>query len=185
VSDDFTWQPDPASRRLSVRVAIVLFFAGLGVVAGSLYPIKLVITAFERASLPRVSARGNETAPAAQEITRATFSTTAEEGQRTSAEPREAPSQAGGRIVLLNPGSAEPIAPNEPPTRTASAERLGSGESNTKVRPPAHNIKPGERNVLVVVRRRGPPYDTKILRGRIRDGQLIVNARDRRGIALH
>jgi hypothetical protein len=31
--------------------------------------------------------------------------------------------------------------------------------------------------VLVVVRRRGPPYDTKILQGRIRDGRLIVNAR--------
>jgi hypothetical protein len=30
--------------------------------------------------------------------------------------------------------------------------------------------------VLVVVRRRGPPYDTKMLRGRIQNGQLIVHA---------
>jgi hypothetical protein len=41
-----------------------------------------------------------------------------------------------------------------------------------------------DRNVLVVVRRSGPPYDTKILRGRIENGRLIVNARDRRGLTL-
>jgi hypothetical protein len=35
--------------------------------------------------------------------------------------------------------------------------------------------------VLVVVRRRGPPYDTKVLSGRIQNGHLIVNAP---GIAL-
>ena len=47
-----------------------------------------------------------------------------------------------------------------------------------------YGTRSGDRNVLVVVRRSGPPYDTKFLRGRIENGRLIVNARDRRGITL-
>jgi hypothetical protein len=39
----------------------------------------------------------------------------------------------------------------------------------------------GERRVMVVVRRVGAPHDTKVLRGRIRDGRLIV---DSRGITI-
>ena len=166
---------------MTVRVGVVLVFAGVGIVAGSLYPVKLVLTAFERASPPRVSARGNETAPAAQKANGAT--STAHEAQAASTEPKEAPSEAGGRMVLLNPGSAETMTPDEPPPKS-SGERPRIVESNTRRQSLAPNIKPGERNVLVVVRRRGPPYDTKILRGRIRYGQLIVNARDRRGITL-
>ena len=40
------------------------------------------------------------------------------------------------------------------------------------------------RNVLVVVRRVVPPYDTKVLRGRMQDGHLIVDSRDRRGMTI-
>jgi KaiC/GvpD/RAD55 family RecA-like ATPase len=42
---------------------------------------------------------------------------------------------------------------------------------------PVQSATNGDRNVLVVVRRREAPYDTKVLHGRIRDGRLIVNAR--------
>jgi hypothetical protein len=86
-------------------------------------------------------------------------------------------------MVLLNPGSAERTALDEPPAK-APSEHFGTGESNAKRSPPPRSIRSGDRNVLVVVRRRGPPYDTKVLRGRMHDGQLIVNARDRRGITL-
>jgi hypothetical protein len=40
------------------------------------------------------------------------------------------------------------------------------------------------RNVLVVVRRVLPPYDTKVLRGRMQDGHLIVDSRVRRGMTI-
>jgi hypothetical protein len=54
MSDDFTWKPESPSQRnsLNLRLAIVLACAWLGVVVGSFYPIKLVVTAFERASQP-------------------------------------------------------------------------------------------------------------------------------------
>jgi hypothetical protein len=41
VSDDFTWNPDPASGR-QTNIAVVLAFVGLGVVASSFYPLKLM-----------------------------------------------------------------------------------------------------------------------------------------------
>jgi len=96
--------------------------------------------------------------------------------KQTEASPAPAP------VTVLNPGSAESITEEEP-TAQAMAARLGPDDARRS--PPALRTKDTERNVLVVVRRRGPPYDTKVMRGRIRDGQLIVNARDRRGITLH
>ena len=184
MSDDFTWKPEPASRRQTIRVAVVLAFAGLGVVAGSLYPIKLVISAFERATPPRAVVRGNATPPAAQDAATASFSQATDKAQPVTTQPTEAPSQAGGRMVLLNPGSAAAITPEEP-TAKAPSGRLWTGESNTKRQPSPPIVKSGDRNVLVVVRRRGPPYDTKVLSGRIRDGRLIVDGRGRRGISLY
>jgi hypothetical protein len=180
VSDDFTWKPDPASRH-QTNVAVVLAFVGLGVVASSLYPLKLVMSAFERTRPSRTAANGNTTSPA----TRAAFLAQApEKRQPATVEPTEAPPLAGSRMVLLNPGSAEATTPEET-TANAPFGRLGSGASSNGRQPPALNMRPSERNVLVVVRRRGPPYDTKILRGRIRDGRLIVDVRSRRGISLH
>jgi hypothetical protein len=185
VSDDFTWKPVPASRRMTVRVAVVLVFAGLGVAAGSLYPISLVITAFERATLPRVSRGGNETLPAVQEASRAPLSPipTSQVAQPISAELKESPSEAARGVVLLNPGTTgHGVAADEQPTKTPPGKRHDSGES--KHQAAGTNMSAGDRNVLVVVRSRVPPYDTKVLRGRIQDGRLIVNARDRRGITL-
>jgi len=40
VPEDFTWQPESPSRRaLSIRVAVVLACAWIGIIAGSYYPI--------------------------------------------------------------------------------------------------------------------------------------------------
>ena len=146
---------------MSLRLAVVLVCAGLGVVAGSFYPIKLVVTAFERASQP-VQARKENLA-----------SSTAQEGNREPlalAPGKPAPSSTETKLVLLNPGSAEPArVPEEQP---ATTERSGPEKKQ-----PVARARNTERNVLVVVRRRGPPYDTKVLQGRIRDGRLIVNAR--------
>jgi hypothetical protein len=173
VSEDFAWHPGtPARRRhVGVRVAVVLACAGLGIAAGSYYPLRAVLTAFERANLPRVS-----------DVDLSSKATQRAQGESLApvpgVSPKPAPPVAGGQIVLLNPGSAEP-----PPARdeqSASMPSAGRGTIDQRVTL-LQPLSRGDRNVLVVVRRRGPPYDTKVLRGRIQNGQLIVNAR---GITL-
>ena len=56
MSEDFTWQVAATSRHTtnSLRVAIVLACAGVGIIVGC-----LVMTAIDRASLPRVTAKGS------------------------------------------------------------------------------------------------------------------------------
>jgi hypothetical protein len=172
MSDDFTWRPEYSSRpnSMSLRLAVVLFCAGLGVVAGSFYPIKLVVTAFERASQPVQARKENLASSTAQEGNREPLALAPGKPAPASTETKQAAPQTDSRLVLLNPGSAEPArAPQEPP---ATTER-SSPEKNQ----PVARARNTDRNVAVVVRRRGPPYDTKVLQGRIRDGRLIVNAR--------
>jgi hypothetical protein len=170
MSEDFTWQVAAATSRHtpnSLRVAIVLACAGVGIIVGCLYPLNLVMTAIDRASLPRVTAKGSM--PSGEMLPKL-----------ARVEPHEPPEtpHAASQMVLLNPGTADPEVAQEEP----SSEKLpvakpfaprGQGQGATALR--------GDRPVWVVVRRRGPPYDTKILRGRIRNGQLFVNAR---GITL-
>jgi hypothetical protein len=181
MSEDFTWEPEsPSPRALSIRVAVVLACAGMGIIAGSYYPITMVMTAFERASLPRVSPRGNLPSPTAQQTTRESFTPVAKVATPPSTEPNEAK-----RLVLPNPGSAEQSrSPEEKTASMLSAEPPPLDQSVMRRQHPVQGVQSGYRNVLVVVRRSGPPYDTKILRGRIENGRLIVNARDRRGIIL-
>jgi hypothetical protein len=182
MSEDFTWQPEPPYRRaFSIRVAMVLACAGIGIIAGSYYPITMVMTAFERANLPGVSSRGNLPSPTARE----TFTPFAEVVPSLSTDPMEAQPEVSGRVVLLNPGSAEESrSPEEQPASRPSAEPPPLDQSVMRRQHPVQGARSGDRNVLVVVRRSGPPYDIKILRGRIQNGRLIVNARDRRGITL-
>lgn len=175
MSDDFTWIPDPASSR-QTNIAGVLAFVGLGVVASSFYPLKLMMTAFAH----NTAENGKTTSPTA----RAKVSAQAPD-QPATAEPTQALPQASSRMVLLNPGSSEATTTPVETTANAPFGRLGFGASSNGRHPPALHVKPNERNVLVVVRRRGPPHDTKILRGRIRDGRLIVDVRYRRGISLY
>jgi len=186
VSEDFTWQPESPSRRaLSIRVAVVLACAWIGIIAGSYYPITIVMTAFERASLPRVSLRANLSSPPMRETTRESFTPVAEVVPPLSTESKEAQPEVSGRLVLLNPGSAEQSrSPEEQPASRSSAEPPPIDQSVMRRQRLMYGTRSGDRNVLVVVRRSGPPYDTKVLRGRIENGRLIVNARDRRGITL-
>ena len=174
VSEDFAWHPGTAARRrhVGVRVPVVLACAGLGIAAGSYYPLRAVLTAFERANLPRVLANVDLSSKATQRAQGESLAPVPE------VSPKPAPPVAGGQIVLLNPGSAEPPpARDEQPASTPFAGR-GALDQRVTLR---QSLSRGDRNVLVVVRRRGPPYDTKVLRGRIQNGQLIENAR---GITL-
>src|SRR5262249_42899411 len=122
VSEDFTWQRESPSRRaLSIRVAVVLACAWIGIIAGSYYPITILMTAFERASLPRVSFRGNP--PPMRETTGESFTPVAGVVPPLSTESKEAQPQVSGRLVLLNPGSAEQSrSPEEQPASRSSAE---------------------------------------------------------------
>jgi hypothetical protein len=176
VSEDFTWQPESPSRRASsIRVAVVLACAGIGIVAGSYYPIKMVIAEFDRASLPRVSPRGNLPSPTAGEATRESSTPVAEMAPPPPAEREQRPPEESGQFVLLNPGSVEQSRPPEQPASKPSAEPPPLDQSVMRRQHPVQGARSGDRNVLVVVRRSGPPYDTKILRGRIENGRLIVN----------
>jgi hypothetical protein len=170
VSYNFTWQADSASRRVSLRVGVVLACAALGILAGSIYPITQVMRAIERASLPRPATKA--TLPDAQVGDREALALAPGDSPPKSTEMKQEP-EAGGRVTLLNPGSAEPpVAPQNQPATASPADR--PGPEKQPLVPRARNA---DRKVLVVVRRRGPPYDTKVLQGRMRDGRLIVNAR--------
>lgn len=178
MSDDFTWQSAPSSQKsgLSLRLIVILICAVIGLAAGSLFPIKMVMNVLERASLPRVTAKGNVAATSAQDASRVVLTPQAEV---PSPEMERPPSASPKRIVLLNPGSAESAeskaAPEELPLGAPSGEPSAAQPKGPHRQSPALSAR-GDRNVLVVVRRRGPPYDTKILRGRIHDGRLIVKA---------
>ena len=175
MSDDFTWQSAPSSQKsgLSLRLIVILICAVIGLAAGSLFPIKMVMNVLERASLPRVTAKGNVAATSAQDASRAVLTPQAEV---PSPEMERPPAATPKRIVLLNPGSADSkAAPEELPLGVPSGEPSAAQPKGPHRQSPALSAR-GDRNVLVVVRRRGPPYDTKILRGRIHDGRLIVKA---------
>lgn len=81
------------------------------------------------------------------------------------------------RLVLLNRVSDESKANPKASTPLALSENWPAAPSHNSGRRHSSANGRGDRNVLVVVRRRGPPYDTKILHGRIRGGQLTVDAR--------
>ena len=183
-SDGFTWKPDPVSRRQSVRVAVGFAFAWMSVAACSLYPLKLVISTFERAIPTRIAE--SRTFPT-QQAGAVYFSKARENIQLATAKLVGAsylPSAKGDHPMRLNPGSTVAITPHKPAASTPY-RRLGVGMSKPKRQHTTPNLQSGERRVLVVVRRRGPPYNTKILRARIRDGRLIVDLRARRGLSLY
>jgi hypothetical protein len=108
MSNDFTWRPETSSRRNSLnrRVAIILVCAGLGVVAGSFYPIKLVVTAFERTSQSAQARKANVPSSTPQGATRGPLALAPGKPQPTSPEIIQAAPEAETRFVLLNPGSA-------------------------------------------------------------------------------
>jgi hypothetical protein len=91
------------------------------------------------------------------------------------------------KVAVLNPATAEE--PRPKPTVTHPSNQSPSLATRSAVaRERTHSATRADgsrqRKVLVVVRRVGAPYDTKVLRGRIRDGRLIVDSRDRHGIII-
>ena len=170
MSEEFTWRPDASSRRIwSLRGAIVLVCAGLGIVVGIFYPLRMVMTPAERTSLPRISdANSASSEPSPNVDTEFLLPLS---GVVPTVHPGDSPETAA-RVTLLNPGTADPKAGEE----VLRPEAISGAASHPKLRghsPAARR----NRNVLVVVRRRGPPYDTKVLHGHIRDGRLFVDAR--------
>jgi hypothetical protein len=67
-----------------------------------------------------------------------------------------------------------------------SSDQVRSFQSPEQRRKASQNraVRGADQRVFVVVRRVGPPHDTKVLRGRIHDGHLIVDSRDRRDITI-
>lgn len=177
MSDDFTWRPatSRAGTSSGLRMRVVLVSAAIGLILGAVYPIKMVVTAIERVNLPPKTGKGGMVASAAQD-SRADFMPRAEDSGQ---EPPQLKNRTSGiaDVVSRDPGTAEP--PKVvPEARIPSAPSVAATQ---RQRPPRERTTAGlrargDRNVLVVVRRRGPPYDTKILRGRVHYGQLIVDA---------
>jgi hypothetical protein len=142
--------------------------AGVGIAAGSYYPIKSAISAFQRAHPQRVATQ--ETLPAHQEqdSSRTSFMPAAAAPPPVSTEPNPPLQESAGRAVFFNPGTvAPPAAQDAKPTRSPSTAHPNVDQKATR-QPVTRGLRAGDRNVLVVVRRRG-------------NGQLIAHAP---GIAL-
>jgi hypothetical protein len=75
-----------------------------------------------------------------------------------SAEAKQRRPEVSGRFILLNPGSAE-LPPEQTESRP-SAEPPPPDQSVMRRQRPMQGARRGDRSVLVVVRRSGPPYDT-------------------------
>ena len=110
MSDNFAWLPDQSSRRRSMtaRLAIVLGCAGLGIAAGALYPVKIVLNALERASLPRVTASANGSTTTVQETAKAAAPPETAVASARPSEPNAVDAGSTPNVVLLNPGQSEP-----------------------------------------------------------------------------
>ena len=123
MSEDFTWQVAATSRHTpnSLRVAIVLACAGVGIIVGCLYPLNLVMTAIERASLPRVTAKGSMTSTPVQDPSGEMLPKLARVDPHEPPEsPTNATPHAASQMDLLNPSTADPEVAQEEP----SSEKL-------------------------------------------------------------
>jgi hypothetical protein len=181
-TDDFEWHGEAPKRRVGpvALMCIVAGCAAAGMALSHFQTLEKVVSAFERNGVPP-----QEPAPPAQAAVspeRATVAST-QAPIATTAMP-EPPSSAAPKPVLINPGTVE----EERPAPAASATDLTNEEKppprqrNADRRSQHHTSS--DRTVLVVVRRVGPPFDTKVLRGRISNGRLIVDSRDRRGLTI-
>src|SRR5262249_1500823 len=97
-------------------------------------------------------------------------------------------SPSSSSMSIVNRG----IPADEPPARTGQGELATPGQnrlSHSTVQrakvSPSRAAELRDRKGFVAARRVGPPYDTKVLRGRIREGRLIINSQDRRGITIY
>jgi hypothetical protein len=165
MAEDFSWQPVGGNRTaLWGLVALVIGSSALvGITLGNRFPLSSLVEAIEsngvRPQTPANHAAHTNPSP-------------------ILAVPIPGPQPPAPHVmapVVLNPGAADSSpdpAKTDPLERTAAKE---TARSRTAQR---------DRRVLVVVRRVGAPYDTKVLRGRIQGGRLVVDQRDRRDIII-
>jgi hypothetical protein len=203
--DQFDWRPMSGKwRTRAVTAAIVLACGSFGVFLAQGYPLGPIISAIERNGVPAVASSvapqrdlGNTVGTGPTSVRVASLQ--AHQVTATSP-PRADPAAQPIHPRILNPGTAEEPAHAADQTQGLGLEnvvrRPQPQASSLVERQPIARVHPKEtiandidrgtrnRNVLVVVRRVVPPYDTKILRGHIQDGHLIVDSRDRRGMTI-
>jgi hypothetical protein len=182
---EFEWRPGAPRRKRSALLAVPVLAACAAAGAGLswLLPIERLVVAIERNGVPLPPAEPTGMASAPVELP--PISATA---PSVSPQPERPP-----QVVVINSGTARAVDLDEPMSAPARAEVeqrrpvtaiAGQSAPRTTVPPSARHRNSSERRVLVVVRRTGPPYDTKILRGRMSNGRLIVDGRDRRGLII-
>jgi hypothetical protein len=166
MAEEFSWQPAVGNRGTLwslVALVVVASSALAGFTLGNRFPLSSLVEAIE--------SNGVQPQPAASHAMPANPSHILE----FPIPGPQAPAPQAIVPVVLNPGAADS---SSEPARTESPERATAKES-------AHpRAAQRDRRVLVVVRRVGAPHDTKVLRGRIQGGRLVVDQRDRRGIII-
>jgi hypothetical protein len=169
--DGFEWRPRSAKGKGAVPLAGLIL--AVSVAAGGalswLLPIEKIAVAIERNGVPSSPAEPTSVAAASSEF--------------PAAAPSPAPQpEPSPQVVVINRGTARAAAPDAPsadPSEKGLAPRPGNSIAMWRPapQPSARHRNTNDRPVLVVVRRKGPPYDTKILRGRISNGRLTVDSR--------
>ena len=169
--DEFEWRPRPVKSKIGILLPGLILAASVaaGGALSWLLPIEKIVVAIERNGVPSSPAEPTSVAAAPSEI--------------PAAAPSPAPQpESSPQVVVINPGTARAEAPDAPsagPPEKGLAPLPRSSVAMWKSAPPpsARHRNTNDRPVLVVVRRKGPPYDTKILRGRITNGRLSVDSR--------
>jgi hypothetical protein len=196
-TDQFDWRPMSGQWRSHAvtATAIVLACGAFGVLLAQCYPLGPLISAIERNGVPAVASsapQGDWGNPVGKGLTPIRAASQQAHEVNATSSPTADPTSQPIRPRILNPGTTD-----EPALRIDQSQ--GSGRENLLQRPepqapslierqPIARVHAGRgrrnRNVLVVVRRVVPPYDIKVLRGRMQDGHLIVDGRDRRGMTI-
>jgi hypothetical protein len=169
--DEFEWRPRRAKGTSSVPLAVFILAASVatGAVLSWFLPVEKLIVAVERNGVPPSPAEPISVAAAPSET------------PVTAPSPAPQP-EPSPQVVVINPGTARAAAPDAPsagpPEKGLAPLRRNSiAMWKPTPAPSARHRNTNDRPVLVVVRRKGPPYDTKILRGRINNGRLTVESR--------
>jgi hypothetical protein len=187
--DEFEWRPGRPKRNSGPVVAVAMLAACAGAALSWVLPIEKLVVAIERNGVPpppHSESTDIATAPSGATAPNGLLAPPVAAPSGT-AQPEQAP-----KVVVINPGTARAAAPEMPNPRLQGAKVMqpppgsiaGLAEPKPALPPSARHRNTSDRPVLVVVRRKGPPYDTKVLRGRISNGRLIVDSRDRRGLVI-
>ena len=158
MAEDFSWQPAVGNRSTLwglIALVVVASSALAGFTLGNRFPLSSLVEAIE--------SNGVQPQPAASHAVPANPSPILEF-------PIPGPAPQAIVPVVLNPGAADSL---PEPAKTESTKETAHPRAAQR-----------DRRVLVVVRRVGAPYDTKVLRGRIQGGRLVVDQRDRRDIII-